>query len=207
MINTTPKKAPKPEKEEKEVKLTNKQTLFIEEYLIDLNATQAAIRAGYSEHTAGAIGKENLQKPQISKLIQEAMDKRSDKLEITRDRVLQELARLGFSDVRNLFTDTGQLVMPKDMDDFTAAGVQSIEVVTSPHINDDGEKEVQHIHKIKFVDKRATLDMLMRHLGEYDKDNAQKADPFAEILERVANSPLGSPQGMIRDQDEDQIKH
>lgn len=69
-------------------KLTKKQELFVKEYLIDLNATQAAIRAGYSKKTAMQIGEQNLRKLVIAAAIQEAMDKRFKKIEITSDYVL-----------------------------------------------------------------------------------------------------------------------
>ncbi|PNQ82685.1 terminase small subunit [Paenibacillus sp. F4] len=69
--------------------LTAKQKSFVQEYLVDLNATQAAIRAGYSVKTAEAIGHENLKKPKIAELIQKSMDERAAKVEITADMVLQ----------------------------------------------------------------------------------------------------------------------
>ena len=74
--------------------MTAKQQLFVDEYLIDLNATQAAIRAGYSEKTAQAIGAENLTKPIVSEAIAEALKSRSERTEITQDRVLEKLAAL-----------------------------------------------------------------------------------------------------------------
>jgi phage terminase small subunit len=70
-------------------KLTPKQEMFVKEYLVDLNATQAALRAGYSEKTANRIGAENLSKPVIQSRIQELMNKRAEKTEITADAVLQ----------------------------------------------------------------------------------------------------------------------
>jgi len=72
-------------------KLTNKQEMFCKEYLIDLNATQAAIRAGYSEKTAKDIGCENLAKPNIQEFIQELMDKRSNKVNITAESILNDI--------------------------------------------------------------------------------------------------------------------
>lgn len=75
-------------------KLTDKQKRFVEEYLIDLNATQAAIRAGYSEDTAAVIGCENLIKPNIQKAIAEAQNKRSERTQITQDEVLKDLQEL-----------------------------------------------------------------------------------------------------------------
>lgn len=71
--------------------LTAKQQAFVREYLVDLNATQAAIRAGYSAKTAGQIGGENLEKPEIAAAIQAAMDARAERTEITADYVLQSI--------------------------------------------------------------------------------------------------------------------
>lgn len=71
--------------------LTGKQQRFVEEYLVDLNATQAAIRAGYSEKTAYSIGDENLKKPEIAKSIQEAMNKRAKRTEVNADYVLRTI--------------------------------------------------------------------------------------------------------------------
>ena len=72
-------------------KLTPKQQRFVDEYLIDLNATQAAIRAGYSEKTARDIGCENLAKPNIAKVIEEAQEKLSNKAQVTVEMVVQGL--------------------------------------------------------------------------------------------------------------------
>ncbi len=73
--------------------LTPKQQRFVEEYLIDLNATQSAIRAGYSEKTAYSVGHENLKKPEIQKAIQEAQEILSNKTQLTVDMVVQGLLK------------------------------------------------------------------------------------------------------------------
>lgn len=75
-------------------KLKGKQLRFVEEYLIDLNATQAAIRAGYSEKTAYSIGQENLKKPEIQEAIQEAQNKRAERVNVTQDDVLKGLLEI-----------------------------------------------------------------------------------------------------------------
>ena len=85
--------------------MTPKQEQFVREYLIDLNAAQAAIRAGYSVNTARAIGAENLTKPDIQDAIAAAQIERARRTEITSDRVLKELGRIGFADIRRLFDD------------------------------------------------------------------------------------------------------
>lgn len=73
------------------VNLTDKQRRFVDEYLIDLNATQAAIRAGYSEKTAYSIGSENLTKPEIQIAIAEAQAKRAERVQVDQDYVLKTI--------------------------------------------------------------------------------------------------------------------
>jgi phage terminase small subunit len=75
--------------------LTDKQRRFVDEYLVDLNATQAAIRAGYSQKTAASIGEENLRKPDIAKAVQDAQVARAKRTEITQDMMVRELAKIG----------------------------------------------------------------------------------------------------------------
>lgn len=78
--------------------LTPKQQRFIEEYLVDLNATQAAVRAGYSEKTAEAIGHENLRKPQIQEKVSAAIRERAERTGITQERVVEELGKVAFQE-------------------------------------------------------------------------------------------------------------
>lgn len=93
----TAKKAPPAQQS-----LTAKQQRFIDEYMVDLNATQAAIRAGYSPDTAGAIGHENLKKPEIQLGIAEARRAQQERTNITADRWLQEVALIALADARDL---------------------------------------------------------------------------------------------------------
>lgn len=76
------------------MKLTAKQERFVKEYLVDLNATQAAIRSGYSVKTANVIGGENLIKPCIAEAIRIEQDKTSNRLEISRETILEDLKRI-----------------------------------------------------------------------------------------------------------------
>ena len=163
--------------------LTNKQKAFVKEYLVDLNATQAAIRAKYSKKTAGAIGEENLKKPDIAKAIQAEMDKRSKRTEITADKVLQELAKLGFADIRNVFNEHGQLLPIHMLPAEVAASISSIEVVTT-RIPGSDPVEVEHTSKIKFWDKRGSLELLGKHLKLFtDKVEIGGRLSFREWLE------------------------
>ena len=79
--------------------MTTKQQLFVAEYLVDLNATQAAIRAGYSKKTAAQIGEQNLRKLVVATAIAKALEARAERTEVTQDRVLEELALIGFAEM------------------------------------------------------------------------------------------------------------
>lgn len=164
----------------KESKLTQKQAAFIQEYLIDLNATQAAIRAGYSKKTAGVIGDENLKKPNIRREIDRLMAARSGRVELKSDDVLREIKNICASDVRKIMNPNGTFKMPNELDDDIAAAIASVK------IKPDGEIEY------KFWDKNAALEKAMKHLGEYERDNQQKTDPLAELVKAInaAASPL-----------------
>jgi phage terminase small subunit len=141
-------------------KLTDKQAMFVKEYLVDLNATQAAIRAGYSENTANVIGPENLAKPCIAKEIQKHMDKRSKRLEITADTVLQEIAKLGYSNIQKIYKEDGTLIPVHELPPEVAA---TITEVNEEVIKVDGES-VTMKRKYKIADKGQNLERLGRHL-------------------------------------------
>jgi phage terminase small subunit len=148
--------------------LTEKQKAFVAEYLVDLNATQAARRAGYSEKTAHVIAHENLSKPEIQSEIAKAQEERSIRTGITQDRVLQELARIGFSDLRKVMASSGNLLEPQEWDDDTAPFIASMEIVTKPGgLNADGQREVEHVAKIKAWDKVSALEKMGKHLGMF----------------------------------------
>jgi len=146
-------------------KLTPKQKAFVEEYLIDLNATQAAIRAGYSKKTARKIGQENLTKPDIQKAIQAAMDERSKRTEVTADRVIKELAKIAFADIRDfvMWDENGVEILPSaDVDGTVLAEVsETINIQTFPN---GGEVEKRQ-KKVKLHDKMKALELLGKHLA------------------------------------------
>ena len=100
------------------VKLTDKQQRFVDEYLIDLNATQAAIRAGYSEKTAQQMGSENLSKPVIQEAIAIAQDKRAERIEISQDYVIKTIVETieRCSQAKQVYDKSGELVMTETPD-------------------------------------------------------------------------------------------
>lgn len=143
--------------------MTKKQKRFVEEYLIDLNATQAAIRAGYSPDTARSIGNENLTKPDIRAHIDRAMAERSRRTGVNADRVVTELAKIAFVNAVDVIDHETATVKEGALPEDTAA-IQSVKVKT---FGEDGlERE------IKMADKLKALELLGKHLGMF-KDKVE----------------------------------
>lgn len=150
-------------------KLTAKQQKFIVEYLIDLNATQAAIRAGYSAKTAFAIGAENLTKPLIKQALKKAMDERGERTQVTADRVLEELALMGFSNMLDYTrtTDDGDAYV--DLSALTRDQAAAIKEITVEDFKDgrgEGNRDIKRT-KLVLADKRAALVDIGKHLGMF----------------------------------------
>lgn len=145
------------------VKLTDKQKRFIEEYLIDLNATQAAIRAGYSEKTAYSIGEENLKKPVIKQAIEDAQSNRSSRVQITQDDVIRML-------IENIEKSSGTKQV----------------VITQTRKSEDGEfvgdDVAQFVYEPSSVNK--ALELLGKHLGMFkDKLDVTTGDkPLPTVI-------------------------
>lgn len=146
-------------------KLTAKQERFVAEYLVDLNATQAAIRAGYSQKTAYAIAEENLRKPDIAAAVAAGQQKRSERTAITQDRVLQELARIAFFDPRRLLNADGSPKPVNELDDDTAAVLAGMDITEEFEGHGEDRKFIGYTKKVKVSDKVAALGLAMRHLG------------------------------------------
>ncbi|MDH1531002.1 terminase small subunit [Acinetobacter johnsonii] len=138
--------------------LTPKQQRFVEEYLIDLNATQAAIRSGYSEKTAKSIGQENLTKPDIQKAIEEAQNKRQEQTQIDAAYVLKRLVEIDQMDVLDIMDDDGNVKPLRDWPKIWCQYISNIETISM----DDGEGWLK---KIKWPDKVKNLELLGKHVS------------------------------------------
>jgi phage terminase small subunit len=159
--------------------LTAKQRAFVNEYLADFNGAQAAIRAGYSEDTAGQIAHGLLKKEKVQTALQKLKKGRANRWEVNADNVLLELARIAFADPRAMFHEDGRLKQPHELDDNTAAAVQSIEVVT----RGIGDGEVEYVSKIRYHSKTKGLEMLAKHLGLLEERIRVETDnPLALLL-------------------------
>lgn len=171
--------------------MTPKQEAFCREYLIDLNGTQAAVRAGYSKRTANEQAVRILANVSVRSRIEELMRERNSRVEITADRVLKELARIAFFDIRKLYDDSGNLKNPKDLDDDTAAALVGIDIQETTIGGDDGAPVIT-TRKAKVIERTGALTLAMRHLGMLtDKLEVNDVTDRAEIMRRKRAERLG----------------
>lgn len=171
------------------MKLGPKQNRFVAEYLKDLNATAAAIRAGYAETSAESQGSRLLRNAKVKKAVAEAMERRSERVEVKADDVLRELIRIFSVDIGKAYDKEGRLLplheMPEDIRR-AIAGIETDELYAG---GGESRVEIGQTRKVKFLDKTKAIELAMRHLGLF-KDKVQlEAGPTLEQLLRAAAAP------------------
>ena len=179
-------------------KLTPKQARFVQEYPIDLNAAQAAIRAGYSAKTARVIGHENLTKPNIAAAIEKAKEVRAQRTRLTSDMVVDELRKIAFANMADYMKSTPEGDPCLDFSRLTREQTAALAEVTVEHFLDHRGEKARSVRRVKFKlhDKRAALVDLGRHLGIFvhkpDHGQIEVATNLHELviarIERIANS-------------------
>lgn len=142
--------------------LTDKQKRFVEEYLIDLNATQAAIRAGYSEKTAADIGRQTLRKTPVAEAIRKALDARSEKTQIDAAWLLTRLAEEASADVADLYDEHGAIKPVKEWPKIWRQGL--VNGMDIEQLTVDGAS-VGTVAKLRISDRVKRLELIGRHIG------------------------------------------
>lgn len=173
--------------------LNRRQQRFVEEYLKDLNATQAASRAGYSKKTAQQQGSRLLLNVVVQEALTKAIGQRSQRTEITADNVLQELAVLAFTDMGTYLTlgEDGKSHLDwSKLPDGATKAISEIQQETTTTIGKEEDDEIVTKTKFKLYDKRAALVDLGRHLKLFsDKVELEAGDALSEVLRLVAERP------------------
>lgn len=144
--------------------LTPKQQRFVEEYLVDLNGKQAAIRAGYSPNCAEVTASRLLRNAKVAAAVAQARRERAERTAVTQDGVVQALARIAFSDVRELFDEHGNPLPPHRLPDQVGGAVASIT------IGEDARSV-----RIQMCDKLRALALLGKHLGLFKEHAPQQS--------------------------------
>ena len=166
--------------------LTPRQSLFVAEYLIDLNAKQAAIRAGYAKGSAADRGWELLNRcPPVRARLEEAMAERAQRTQIGAERVLKEIARIAFADIRNYLTEgENKTLVVRPL-----AQLSEDDVAALAEIQAEGEERI--LRRIKLHDKRAALELLARCLGLFGKGRREPAPALSgEDARRILRERL-----------------
>ncbi|WP_432372814.1 terminase small subunit [Pantoea allii] len=167
-------------------KLTDKQELFAREYLSDLNATQAAKRAGYSDKTAYSIGQENLKKPEIQDRIAELKAERNERTQVNADYVLRRLVEIDEMDVLDILNANGELKPIKDWPKVWRTTLSGMDVTEM------AGDAAGLLKKIKWPDKVKNLELLGKHVTvQAFKDNVKNELVGANGL------PLATPSFVI----------
>lgn len=166
--------------------LTGKQDKFVTEYLKDLNATQAAIRAGYSKKTARIIAAQNLSKVNIQAAIEAGQARRRHRMDVSVDSVVAELAKLGFYDIRKA-VEWGNV---PEMDGDGEIQSYPVKLVPSDDVDDDTAAAITEVSltrdgvKVKLADKRAALESLLKHLSAVP-NGGEDAEPIPYKIGRA----------------------
>lgn len=150
---------------------------FVEAFLSNGgNGTEAALKAGFSPKTAARAGNRMVNDVRVSTELDKRRTEICQKLQITTETVLREVARLALFDPRKLFNADGSPKSITDLDDDTAAAIAGLEVVEEFKNSEEGREFVGYTKKYKIADKNSSLDKLMKHLGLYEKDNKQAGE-------------------------------
>lgn len=168
------------------VKLTDKQQRFVDEYLIDLNATQAAIRAGYSAKTADQQGSRMLANVKVKQAVAEKQAQRSKRTGVNQDRVLLELAKVAFAKMTDIVDSNGRIKEDASPDDL--ACIESIKYKES-----DNEYGGSVEREVKIASKLKALELLGKHLGMWsDKFNVtvEKSEKLDDIISQLGGEGL-----------------
>lgn len=183
--------------------LTPRQLVFCQEYLKDLNGTQAAIRAGYSKRSAEVTASRMLSKAMISEFIKAANDKRLEKVELKADVVLQELLNIARVDISLAFDDFGNILPIKLMPENVRRAIAGIEVFEEYAGTGENRINIGQTKKIKFWDKNRALELLGKHLalfierveGTIKHNHSWIEEVPEDQLKRAAGKLLALPGG------------
>lgn len=174
-------------------KSARRYDIFAREYVIDLNATRAAIAAGYSETSARESGCELLAKSSVQAKINELLSKRASKLDISAEKVLEGLRKLAFFDHRKFFREDGSLIPINELDEETSSTIEGFEIEEAyDHFGKGQAKPVGTIKKYKIASRGQNLERLGRHLKLFtDKVEVSGLEGLGEALSRARKRAEG----------------
>ena len=188
--------------EKSEFEITDKMRQFVDEYLIDLNGTQAAIRAGYSESTAQEQSSQLLARPDIRALIEQAQKDRVDRVQINQDTTVNELKTIAFSDVADfVIVKEGGVIEQRPFNELKKEQTRCVkkirQTVRTAQSSDGAVIHQTAVLELELYDKVKSLELLGRHLGIFnDKLTLDGALPLQIVFEvSEAKAPITITRG------------
>lgn len=175
--------------------MTKAQEIFCDEYLIDLNATRA-YKVAYpkikKEETINSAASRMLRNVKVQEYIELKMKDREERTKVTQDKVIQELAKIAFLDIRKLYNDDGSLKNIKDIDIDTAGAITSLETLEEYSGYGDDREKIGDTRKVKLSDKTKALELLGRHLGIFNdkldisvREKEEKKNAISDIVNQM----------------------
>jgi phage terminase small subunit len=153
--------------------LNDKQKRFCEEYVVDLNAKQAAIRSGYSTNTAENQASRLLTNVKVQEFVKELQQALSEKTGITAERILQELADIGFHNIKDFINGGNSVLELKRLDKRKTSAISSVKTTVR-----GSQEGTETVTEIRMHNKITALELMGKHIGLFEKDNSQKkSDP------------------------------
>lgn len=159
--------------------LTPQQALFVREYLVDLNATQAAIRAGYSAASAASQGSRLLSLDKVARAVKEAQDARAERTHVTQDDVIRELKRLAFADPAKCLGPDGKPLALHQIPEEARAALATYDVEL-------GENGAVVACRVRRWDKTKSLELLGKHLGMWTEKMDLGGEPLQVVVQTLA---------------------
>lgn len=170
--------------------LTAREQAFVQGYLKSLNATQAAIEAGYSENCADVTSCRMMKKKRIKDAIQAGMDKRSERVQVDADTILRELLHLSTVDVTQAFDDMGQLKPLSEIPEDVRRSISALEVNELFAGQGEEKTAIGLAKKIKFYDKTKALELLGKHLKLFTDRVEHGGDPKNPVVMQMSAGQL-----------------
>jgi len=173
--------------EDQKIELTEKQEAFCQSYLLDFNGARAARDAGYAADSANVEASRLLTNANIQARINELRAQMGKAFNITRERIAQEYARIGFVDIRNIFDENGKLKDPKDWSDDEAAAIAGLESENIYDGKGDDREMIGYLKKVKLTDKKGALDSLVKLMGYAAPDKTALTDNEGNNIQPIIN--------------------
>jgi phage terminase small subunit len=172
------------------LELTKREAIFVREYLVDLNATQAAIRTGYSTVSARSTGATLLAKPNVAAAVKAALEDRAERTQINADWVLKRLAAEADADIADLYDEGGALLPVNEWPLIWRQGLVSGVDIEELYENDaeGGKQNIGRVLKLRMSDRVKRLEMIGKHIAVnafQDTIEIKGLDALAERLERA----------------------